>query len=475
MARSEHYDLIIRGGTVVLEGAAPVACDVGIVDGRIGGLLQPGHTSSAKDEIDASGILVLPGVVDAHVHFGLGSPDDWITESRAAALGGVTTILSYLQSANSYREAAVKDRVRGEAESVIDFALHPILMNEVHLDEIPTYVDELGLCSFKYFTNFKGDEGAYMGVAGTDAGFFYDLCRRIAQHPVAVLAVHTENIEIVWRIAAEVRASGRDGLSAWNDSRPDLVEALDASLALMLSERTGARIYLPHVSSAAVLNVYREHRARGGSAYLETCPHYLCLTIDSDAGTLAKVNPPVRTESDREALWRAVSDGTIAVVGSDHNSRPRAKKAGTIWKAAAGFPGVTTLLPLLLQAGHVEREIPIERISEVVSTNPAKIFGLYPCKGAIRIGADADLVLVDPNRPEVIDGSRFGSHSDYSPYDGMAVCGWPVTTIVRGRPVMRDGEILVKPGWGKFIRRPVCDAIEDPTAALISAGAIHRD
>lgn len=448
------YDTVIRGGKAVIEGAGTIACDLAISGGRIAALLAPG-VGSGKEELDARGLHVLPGIIDAHVHFGLGSPDDWRTESRAAAHGGVTTVLSYTQDAGSYLEVGAAEKARAEAESVIDFGLHFILMNEQHRAEVAACVSELGVSSFKYFTNFKGEEGAYMGVAGTDTGFFYDLARTIASVPGALLAVHTENIEIVWRLASELKAAGRQGLRAWTESRPDFVEAHDMFTAFLLAERTGCPTYIPHVSSAAGVRLYHEHLARGGRSVIETCTHYLTLTADSDLGSLAKVNPPVREQADREALWSAVADGTIAVVGSDHNSRRRERKEGSIWTASAGFPGVSTLLPIMLEEGLHRRHLPLERIVELLCSNPARIFGLHPRKGTIAVGADADLALVDLDREQVVDSSRFESHADYSTYDGWKLRGWPVATIVRGRVVMREGEIdAAAVGHGRFLQRP---------------------
>jgi dihydropyrimidinase len=451
-----HYDTVVSGGEAVLPGQSlPRTCDVALREGRIAAIAEPGARLSADTRIDARGLTVLPGVIDAHVHFGLGSADDWTTESATAAQGGVTAVLSYMQDARSYGAAVAEEIERAESSSVIDFGLHCILMNELHLSEVDAYVEELGVTSFKYFTNFKGDEGAYMGVEGTDAGFFFELCSSIARHRSALLAVHTENIEVVWRLARRLREDGRDDLRAWTESRPDLVEAHDAFTAFLFGERTGCRIYIPHVSSRAALEVFAEHRLRGGRAVIETCPHYLTHTSDSDLGSLLKVNPPVRTTSDVEALWAAIADGTVSVVGSDHNSRRAERKRGSIWTASAGFPGVAALLPVMLSEGHHRRGVPLTRIAELLSTLPARIFGLAPRKGAIAVGADADLSIVDLRREQSFDASALASHSDYSIYDGWRLRGWPVVTIVRGRVVAREGELVDSAPHGRYLPRPL--------------------
>jgi dihydropyrimidinase len=447
------WDTVITGAEVVLEGRGVCAVDIAISAGRIATITEHGEAGAAGEVIDASGLHVLPGVVDPHVHFGLGHPDDWETESRAAAQGGVTTVLNYIQSTQSYRLEEPAERERASLASVIDFAIHPIVMNEEHLDEIPSYVADHGVRSFKYFANFKGDEGAYMGVAGTDTGFFYALCRAVARHPEALLAVHPENIETIWRIMPEVKASGQDDLAAWTLARPDFVEAHDIFTALLFAHRTGCRIYIPHLTCREGLDLVRRQRAAGWHATVETCPHYLTHTLDSTVGTLGKVNPPLRTQGDIDALWDGLADGTIQTVGSDHNSRPRAKKEGSIWTASAGFPSVTTLLPVMLSEGHHRRGIPLERIVELTSTNPARTFGLYPRKGTIAVGSDADLTIVDLDGLATVDAAKCDSRSDFSIWDGWKLRGRPVRTIVRGTTVMVDGVVTAAAGHGEWVAR----------------------
>jgi dihydropyrimidinase len=446
-------DVVVTGGEVVLEGRGVTTADIAIADGRISAITAPGAAGDATEFIDATGMHVLPGVVDPHVHFGLGHPEDWETESRAAAQGGVTTVLNYIQSAASYLLEEPAERDRAERSSVVDFAIHPIVMNEQHLEEIPRYVADHGIRSFKYFANFKGDEGAYMGVAGTDTGFFYALCREVARHPEAVLAVHPENIETIWRIAAEVRAAGEDGLAAWTLARPDFVEAHDIFTALLFARRTGCRIYIPHLTCREGLDLVRRHRADGWEAIVETCPHYLTQSMHSAVGTLGKVNPPLRTPDDVEALWEGLADGSIQTVGSDHNSRPRARKEGSIWTASAGFPGASTLLPLMLSEGYHRRGLPLERIAELTATAPARVFGLHPRKGTIAVGADADLAIVDLDREVTVHATDSDSRSDFSIWEGWTLRGRPVATLVRGVTVMRDGSVQAPPGHGRWVER----------------------
>ncbi len=445
------YELLVRGGKVLLPGRDPLACDVAISGQHIAAVLAPGERADAEEVIDASGLHVLPGIVDPHVHFGLGHPDDWETESRAAAQGGITTVRNYIQSTRSYTLEEPEERARAAAQSVIDWVTSPIIMNEEHLSELPRYIAEHGIETFKYFANFKGREGAYMGVEGTDTGFFFALCRAVAADPRALIAVHPENIETIWRLTAEVISTGREELAAYSDARPDFAEAHDIFTALLFARVTGCRMYLPHVTSRLALDVIARQRGDGSTIYVETCPHYLTHTALSPIGSLAKVNPPLRADDDCEALWSAIADGSIVAVGSDHNSRPRAKKQGPVWTASAGFPGVNTLLPVMVSEGHHRRGIPLRRIVEVLSGNPAQILGLAPRKGAIAPGADADLVLVDLDREATVDSADSDSRSDFSIYDGWKMRGWPVLTIRRGSIIVRDGEVIAAPGTGRAV------------------------
>ena len=466
-----NYDVVIRGGHLLIPERGRLEAELAIKDGRVAAILPRDSKASAEEEIDAVGKWVIPGIVDPHTHLELGPAEERYLETRSAAIGGVTTVMTYIMNATPFSELFVDEVARLERESVTDVVIHVGLVTPEHIEEIPFYVEKLGLTSFKHFMNFKRTEGAYMGVGETDDGHLYLLMRALSRYPQAVLGVHPENIEIVWRLAAELKETGRDDLAAYTESRPDFVEANSIATVLLLARVTGARVYIPHVTSEIALDTYRRMRPEEpGRSYAETCPHYLTHTMYNSLGNVGKVNPPLRTQRDIEALWQGIADGTIVSIGSDHVPRKLEKKQGTVWASSAGFPGLSTLLPVMLSEGYHRRQVPLETIIRLCSYNPARIYGLYPRKGTLLPGADADVVLVDLDRERTVSAAEAGSFADYSLYEGWRLRGWPVRTLVRGRTVMRDGEIVAPAGHGRFIPRGEAAA----QGAGEAAGAISR-
>jgi dihydropyrimidinase len=455
-----QLDCLVRNGTVVCPDLGPASIDIGIREGRIAALLEPGMgLPPAGLTIDASGRHVFPGIIDAHMHWGYADPPhEYTTETRCAALGGVTTLLGYFLKNEPY-DALFRTLVReAEGRAYVDFALHFGAHQEAHITDLGKYVKEFGVTSYKYFMNYKGEEARHLGLAGTDDGFLYAFFQEAARFPEVIVAVHPENIEIIWRLRKEYQDAGREGLRAYCESRPALAEAENILRALYLAEQAGCRLYIVHLSCALGLEEVRRYRQRYDRILLETCPHYLTHTLDSDVGSLAKASPPLRTRADAEALWAAIADGTVDVVGSDHVPRKRATKELGIWKASSGFPGIGTLLPLMLSEGYHRRGLPLQRIAQVLSANPARVFGLGGRKGSLAIGSDADLTVVDLELEREVRAAELGSYSDYSLYEGWRLKGWPVLTMVRGTVVMRDGQVVGPAGHGRYLRRPAAPA-----------------
>jgi len=449
------FDTLIRNGMVVFPHHGERRADVGIRSGRITALLAPGEpVSEAGEVIDATGLHVFPGLIDAHLHFGFAEPvTEYRTETFNAAQGGVTTAVSYFLSSAPYGELFATAKEQCEARAHVDFAFHFSACAEPHIEQMAHYVQEFGVTSFKYFMNFKGEEGRYMGLDGTDDGFFHDLLLESARVGRPMIVCHTENIEIVARIRRRYQSQGRASFRDYCLSKPPVTEAENLVRAAYLAQKAGARVYIPHVSARMSVEDAREWRERGAEIYLETCPHYLTHHMDMDLGSLYKANPPLRTARDADALWQALADGTIDVIGSDHVPRKRATKEKPIWQATQGFPGTATMLPVLLDEGYHKGRIGLQRIAQIFSSTPARLFDLGRAKGDVAVGCDADLTLVDLEREHVVDPVELGSYSDYSPYEGRTLKGWPVRTIVRGVTVMHQHRVTGAPGHGRYIAR----------------------
>lgn len=455
------YDLRLAGGDAVLPGTGRTPVDVLVRDGRIAALIGRDEPAEARTTIDCRGKVVLPGAVDAHVHLGPNitfpqSEVDALPESRAAAAGGVTSLLAYLMSTKPYEEVFPTARDTMAAHSLVDFGFHFCVVSQEQLDTIPQYVRDLGVSSFKFFMNFRGDEGAYLGLPGNDDGFLFDLMHMVAENG-AMVDPHAENVELVWRLRRLGIKPGRTDLETWCNARPDYVETEALRRVAYFAQIAKASAYAVHTTAGSALEALREARQKYDNVFVETCPHYLTLDVDSPCGTYGKVNPPLRYAADREALWEGVADGSVDVIGSDHVPRHKSFKEKDIQSASAGFPGLQNLLTLAISEGHQARGIPLERIVEVTSTRPAQLFGLAPRKGAIRVGADADFAVVDLDAPEPISNAGVFSAAEYTPWDGWETRCRVTTTIVGGNVVYRDG-VHVEDSRGKYLERAASGA-----------------
>ncbi|QEI06748.1 dihydroorotase family protein [Pigmentiphaga aceris] len=447
-------DFVLRGGVLVDTDSDGQALDLLVQNGRIAARLLPGTpVQEGMPEVSAHGLHVFPGLIDAHIHFGFGEKiTEYETETVYAAQGGFTTVLGYFLNNEDYTDVYRREQEYARTRAHVDYGFHFSVANELHVRELPEYVKQYGVTSFKYFMNFKGEEGRYLGLDGTDDGYFYDLLAQAAKLGDVKVVCHTENIEIVNRIRQRFQAEGRDTLRDWSDAKPAFTEAESCVRAMMFAEHLGAQIYIPHLSTRMALNEVRRWRERYEHVYVETCPHYLTHDEDSDLGPLGKANPPFRSKDDIEAMWEGLRDGSIDVVASDHVPRKKATKERTLWLASQGFPGTATILPVLLSEGYHKGRLGLSRIADLLTRRPADIFNL-PQKGRLDVGADADLTLVDLQKNRVVRAKELGSYSDYSLYDGWDLKGWPVRTIVRGETVMQDGKITGRPGYGQYLAR----------------------
>jgi dihydropyrimidinase len=457
------FDLVIHGGLVALPGQAPVLLDIAVNEGRVAAILEPGTQADARERIDATGRLVMPGALDVHVHLGHGSDisypreaSDARSESSAAASGGVTTIVPYILSAQEHSEIFDDIRSVTEAGSHIDFGYHLIISTEEQLARVPAYIADYGIPSFKIFMNNRGGEGKRLGLPDIDDAFLFRLAQACAEHG-GLLCPHPENIEVVHFLREKVMAAdpeGKNGLASWNESRPPFVEADAIQRAARLCQAAGSPIYVVHTSSAEALDAAVAARSQGVDITIETCPHYLTHDVTWEGGTVGKINPPLREAADREALWQGIASGVIDTLASDHVHRAVSGKEGGIWKASPGCPGVETLLPVMLSEGHHGRGVAIERVVSLLCEKPARAMGLWGQKGAIAPGFDADIVLVDLDAEYTLTTGDVLSDAGYSIYEGRTLKGRVTNTLVRGVEVYRDGKMVEDTsGHGRYLRR----------------------
>jgi dihydropyrimidinase len=451
-----EVDTVVAGGTVVLPDEGPQLMDLAIVNGKIAALLQPGLDMAARQVIQAAGLHIFPGAIDPHVHFGIAMPkaSDYYTESCAAASGGVTTVINYDRAKAPYSEIFPQWMQMAVDNFVIDFGFHLGILTEDHLAELEQYVQEFGITSFKFYMNYRGAEKSkFDSDTALDDSFFYRILSKIVSLDQNLrLCVHCENMEITRGLERQDTAA--EGLALWDALRPGYAEAEAVNRSLFFAETTGASVYVVHLSAGESVDQLDRWDLDSLNCHIETCPHYLCATIDT-APDLAKVNPPVRHAQDTDALWGAIERGIITAIGSDHVPRTldMKRKGGDFASMNSGFPGVNLTLPLLLTEGYRGRNIALHQIARLTSTNVARIFGIYPRKGTIAPGSDADLVFVDLKTERTVVADELMGASGWSIYEGRRLIGWPVRTMVRGETVYADGRILKERGFGQYLAR----------------------
>jgi len=458
-----RYDLLIRGGRVVLPATDGVAADIAVCGGKIAGILEPGSDAPSDETLNAKGLFVFPGAIDVHLHLGHGkdiarprTPEDAAGETAAAAAGGVTTFIPYLMATDPFEQIFDDVRSVTEAGARIDFSYHFIISTEAQLASVPRYVREMGVPSFKIFMNNRGGEGKRLGLPDIDDGFLFRLCEA-ASDTGGLVCPHPENIEAAWVLRDRLMAQdpeGKGGLSAWNASRPPFLEADAVQRAGLFARQTGARLYIVHTSSKLALDEAKRARGAGTDITIETCPHYLTHSVDWPRGDVGKINPPLRERSDSEALWEGIVEGSIDTVATDHIHRDLSAKEGGIWKASPGCPGIDTLLPVLLSEGHHKRKLPLGRIADLVAHTPARAMGLAHRKGRIAVGLDADLAIVDVQEEHTPRRDDLHSSAGYSIYEGVTLRGRVRHTLVGGKFVLRDHQLVPNAvGTGRFIAR----------------------
>jgi dihydropyrimidinase len=472
------YEVVVRGGTVVT-ATDTTRADVGISAGRIVAVGENLDGAATIDgTIDAGGLLVLPGGVDTHCHIeqlqhgGGADEETWITGSTACLAGGTTSVITF---STQFKGGGILESLaeyhRRAAHAMVDYSFHQIITDAtdaVIWDEIPRVV-QAGVRSLKVFLT-------YDPLFLDDRGFLRVLAA--ARRNQALVTVHCENYAAInWRTEALLK-DGRTAPKYHSWARPRMIEREATHRAIALAELVDQPIQVFHVSCSEVAEEIARAQARGLKVWAETCPQYFVLTADhmdqpGFEGAKYMCSPAPRTTADHAALWQDVQRGTIDIISSDHSgwsfTGPRGKRVNGVdapfRDIPNGVPGLTTRLPIIFSEGVGGGQITLNQFVALTATNPAKLFGLYPQKGSIAPGFDADLVLWDPNKQVIISNDLMQHVMDYTAYEGMTVTGWPVATIRRGEVVMRDGVVQAAPGSGRFLARGPYELIR-PTGNL---------
>jgi len=447
----QTVDMVLSGGLVVNENGT-VAASIAVDGGRIVAIGEDRLMPPARERVSLDGLHVLPGAIDVHVHFrepGMPQKEDWGTGSAAAAVGGVTTVFDMPNTVPPTDTVAHFElkKAAAEAKSIVDFGLYGLL-GEHNLDHLEPLADA-GAIGFKLFLgNTTGDlpcpsDGAVLEGFEILAGLGLRC------------SIHAENSPILFWRQNRLKAAGRNDVLAHLAARTDVVAVEALNRACTLADWTGARIHIVHESSARSLPFIRFWKERGVDLTVETLPQYLYLSAEMmlrPGGEVLRMNPPIREAAQQEPLWAALADGTIDMIATDHAPHAVEEKYGEIvWDLACGFPGVETLVPLMLNAVANGR-LSLERVAAITSAMPARAFGLYGRKGVIRVGADADFAVVDLAKKQKLTAAALHSRGKVSAYEGMEVTGVPVRTYVRGRLVAKDGDVVAEPGWGAMVR-----------------------
>jgi dihydropyrimidinase len=474
------FDLVIKGASVVTPYRTYLA-NVGVIGEKIAAIDYAPMTG--RNVIDASGKYLIPGAIDTHLHLqpdvkseevGETLPwiDGWEAGTKAAAFGGVTTVLD-MRIQKQRPGETVMDAVQigldsASRHAAVDFSFHAALTfpSQETLAEIPQIV-AMGIPSFKFFMTYPNWH------IRVNLGFMYEAFFSIKDNN-GIAAVHSDDDQIIEHLKRKFTSLGRTDLACYALTRPDFAEELAINSVGVIARETGARAYPVHVSSRKGLNAGRNAKAQtGGRFFMECAPHHLMFTddvfrLEPKRTAQYMMGPPYRTQEDIAALWEEIRDGSIDFMGSDHSpfsteqktrdlrfySDPADTKGGIEMTVLTGLAGVEVILPLMLSEGVNKRRITIERLVELMCQWPARILGCQN-KGSIKVGLDADLVVVDLDLKKVVHNEDMHSNSDYTLYEGVEVKGWPVVTICRGTVVVQDGQFLGRHGYGQLVRREI--------------------
>jgi len=458
------YDTVITG--------SHIATPAGIIDknlvldeGKI--VMLTNEIPACDNKINADGLVSIPGIIDPHVHYGVYSPIEKAakSESHAAAIGGVTTMMRMLRLGDSYKKSLLPQLYASSNSHYIDYAIHASIFTLNQVDEMQFCVDN-GVTSFKLYMNLGGEVGhVYMDMQPEKnllqeehVEVNSEIVQKVVEKASSIgcpVLVHAEDFEQCGCGIRKSKEENLDGLAVWSKSRPYESESKSIKTISKFARDSNCVLYFAHIGSRRALEQIDEERKNGTKIFVETCPHYLTLSHEKQEGYLAKVMPPIRSKDDVSSVWNAISQNKIDTVGTDHVANQLKLKLGgnTVWDALAGFPGIGTLLPLLLSEGVNKNRISISQLANLTSANTAKIFGMYPVKGSLEPSSDADITLIDLKKEQKVTSDLFGGFSDYLVYEDWKLKGWPVKTIIRGEIVSEDFQVIGKQGFGKLVPR----------------------
>ena len=463
-------DILIKNANAIIPFNGIVKTNILIENGKIKALKKTIGNVTGDKVINVEGKYVLPGIIDPHVHYGVYTPIDRaaITESRSAATGGVTTIMRMLRLDGSYRK--IVDHLNASKDThITDYAIHASILNLHQINDMK-YLKSIGINSFKIYMNLGSDlkkiladlEPGNTSLKEIEANMTDNLLTEIIKTASAlnsIVLVHAEDhVQCSKNIRERLKTNEpvtSDHLELWSLLRPESSEIISIKKIMKIASSYKQNLYFVHVGSAkALYEISRNKRVyQNLKIWTETCPHY--LTHSTDYGDIkGKVVPPLRSKENLEKLWDGIRTGIIDTIGTDHvaNDLKTKKAKGYFWNVLSGFPGLATMLPVMLSEGVNKKRVDLTRISEICSANASRIFGLFPKKGTIMEGSDADLTIVDLDKEQTVSPDILNSHSDYTIYDGWKLTGWPIMTIVRGRIVMEDGIVdQSNIGHGNFI------------------------
>jgi dihydropyrimidinase len=448
-------DMVIKNCQIVKPDGV-FSAGIGIDKEKIVLIAWDNELPEAREVIDARGNYVIPGIFDNHVHLqgpnlDIDLKDSVETESGAAICGGITTLAHYVFTSKDLIKEGERHIDYFKQYGYTDLALNTCCVTEDQINQVQQLLD-FGVPGFKLLLPYKGTEGI-PGVPDMDDGIIYLACKRVATlvregYKHAHIMVHCENVEIFFKLKAQFLAKGIEPVT-WHEARPSFLEEEAMRRCIYIAKITDCPLYIVHLTIKEGVDIVAKAKMEGQNVIAESCPQYLVLNIDNTDRLTSKINPPIRTKEDNETLWQGIRDGVITNVCSDHAPTPGSLKK-SLWDGTIGIPSMQTMLPIMLTEGVSKGRISIQKMVEVLCHNPAKIHGVFPQKGTIDVGSDADLVIIDMKNKLKVSQKMLKTPVGYSQYEGWEMI-WPLQVILRGRVMAKNNQIVGKPGISRYV------------------------